>query len=77
MPVSSDDGRFSAGYWIDPDSEEQCDGEEYADTLDEIRERAKAVLAAGRFKSVVLYEWNSSTEDWDELLTSPPDSLDD
>lgn len=68
------DGRFSIGCWIDPDSPHYPDAEEFFDTRDEMEAAAKHLARrGGKYKSVVLYEWNYEREDWVDLDELRPD----
>lgn len=65
-------GRFSIGCWIDPGSEDECDAEDYFDDRTKMTIAAERLLRGGRYKSIVLYEWDAAADDWHELeeLTS-------
>jgi hypothetical protein len=42
-------------------------GQEGSENLAELRKRAETIWKAGRFKLLILYHWNASAEEWDEI----------
>src|SRR5260370_12226570 len=65
--INSTDGTYAAEYWIDPDSTDDPDDNEYSENLEELRARALTVLKAGRFRYCNLCRWNAGTQAWDIL----------
>lgn len=69
-------GRFSIGCWIDPDSEDECDDEAYFDDRRKMTLEAERLLRGGRYKSIVLYEWDAAASDWRDLTELTSNDLD-
>ncbi|WBV43240.1 hypothetical protein [Pseudoroseomonas cervicalis] len=64
MAINPNDGQFSVGYWIDPDSEKEEDAAEYGDDFQELRDRALKVISGGKYKYAVLYSYKNG--EWEE-----------
>lgn len=62
-------GRYSIGCWIDPQSTAACDGEEYFDDIPSMEAAVIRLLRGGKFKSIVTYEWDSESQEYEELDT--------
>ena len=69
MPINHEDGLFGIDYWLDPESEEAADQEEFGDSAQEIRERALKVLKAGKYKYASLSRWEDGEYVEFEALT--------
>jgi len=66
MAINMEDGEFALDCWIDPDQE----GDpvtEYSDDDEELRAKADGYLKAGKYKYMVLSQWDEDANDWDEL----------
>jgi len=71
MSINSNFGRFCLDPWEDPDREDIDALSEYSDNLQELRDRADVLLAAGRFRYIQLSRWiGPSDEDWEQI--GPP-----
>lgn len=71
MAINSRDGRYALELWLNPDSEDDPDDNEFSDNLEELKERARVLLRAGRFKFIAVCEYNYSTQEWDDLWELP------
>ena len=61
------EAEYALDMWLDPDIEKDADATEFGSTIEELRQRAEVILAAGRFKALELFRWNANTQGWDSL----------
>ena len=66
MAINSEDGEFALDCWVDPDGDSEP-VTEYSDDDNELRARAQEYLRAGKYKYMVLSQWDEDANDWDEL----------
>ncbi len=66
MAISSEEAEFALDCWVDPDQEADP-VTEYSDDDEELRARAQEHLKAGKYKYMVLSQWDEDANDWDEL----------
>lgn len=64
MPINSEDGRFGLDCWENPDSDAEADQVLFSDDEAELRAEAAKLLAAGRFKYLLLTRWDEAADDW-------------
>lgn len=76
MAISAHDGNWGLDCWISEEAykSDEDSREEYAASEREALERIVKLLAAGRYKFIVLSKWNYSASDWDEIDEFTPDS---
>lgn len=67
MRINHNDGQYALELWEDADSTSLPDQCEYSDNIETLRERAKVLLSAGRFKWIGLCRWDADTERWIDL----------
>ena len=67
MAINHEDGQYALDIY------EAKFQTEFSDNLPELRARAATLIAAGRFKYLVLSRWNADREAWDELEEIEPD----
>lgn len=71
MTINHYDGRYCLFFWLDANGNGESDEKEYSDDRDELEQRAKQVLAAGRYKYIWMGVLNDarqgSSDPWDFL----------
>ena len=70
--INAFDGLYTIFCWRMHDGEGEPDLMEFSDFQAELRERAQALLNAGRYKYVWMGRWNEIRSDWDELADFGP-----
>ncbi len=66
MAISNEDGEFALDCWADPDGDADP-VTLYSDDDEELRAKAQELLRAGKYKYMVLSQWDEDANDWDEL----------
>ena len=61
-----DDAEFALDCWVDPDGDADP-VTEYSDDDNALRAKAQDYLKTGKYKYMVLSQWDEDANDWDEL----------
>ena len=69
-------GRYALRCWETTNRALSVDASEYGDNVDELEARAWTLLRAGRFKSLVLCEWDTADKVWRKIGQATEDDLD-
>lgn len=72
MAINGVDGRYGLDCWETKGSD-AVGAPEYSDDINELRERARALIRKGHFRYIELSEYNYQTDDWDKLEEFEPE----